>query len=374
MDPMLVAVIGLVILFLLMFLGLHVGVCMLLVGFVGVGVLTTMDVGLSILGTSTFATTSSYMFTVLPLFVLMGLIAYEGGLVTDLFSGLYKLLGSIHGGLSIAVICWCAAFAAITGETIAASMIMSKMAFPEMKKYHYDSKLAAGTIAAGGTLGILIPPSAAFVLYGMITETNIGALLIAGIFPGILLSALFIGSIYIRVRMNPKLALPGPKYSAKERRLGLSTIWPVVLIFGIVIGGIYAGIFTPTEAGAIGVFLAIVLVLIKRKFTGKGFTTALRDSMQGIGMVFAILIGAMVFNYFLTLSTLPMRLADIVVALGLSPYIILLACVVILLILGALMDEPAMIVLTMPIMFPVVTKGSGMVRRGIGYFMRARRN
>jgi tripartite ATP-independent transporter DctM subunit len=235
-------------------------------------------------------------------------------------------------------------------------MIMSKMAFPEMKKYRYDSKLAAGTIAAGGTLGIIIPPSAAFVLYGMITETNIGALLIAGIFPGILLSALFIGSIYIRVRMNPKLALPGPRFSARERLLGLSTIWPVVLIFGIVIGGIYAGIFTPTEAGAIGVFLAIVLVFIKRKFTGKGFTRALRDSMQGIGMVFAILIGAMVFNYFLTLSTLPMRLADIVVALGLSPYIILLACVVILLILGALMDEPAMIVLTMPIMFPVVTK------------------
>ena len=354
MDPMIVGVIGLGILFLLMFLGLPVGFAMLLVGFTGLGFLTTMGTGLSILGTNPFITASNYMFSVLPLFILMGLIAYEGGLVTDLFDGVYKLLGSLAGGLAMAVIGCCAAFAAITGESLAASAIMSKVALPEMRKYKYDVKLAAGSIAAGGTLGILIPPSVGFVLYGIITGESIGALLISGILPGILLASLFITSIYTRVKLNPSLAMAGPKFSWRERSYGLIAAWPVVIMFVAVMGGIYTGIFTPTEAAGVGVILAFILVFIKRKFTRKGFISACKDTMQATGMVFVIIIGAMVFNYFLAVSRLPMELAELVLALGFPPYVVFAFVVVLLLALGCVMDVPAMILLTMPILFPVM--------------------
>jgi tripartite ATP-independent transporter DctM subunit len=356
MNPMMVGALGTGVLFILMFLGLHVGVAMFLTGFIGLGVLTTMYTGVSILGISPFATTSSYMFTVLPLFILMGLIAYEGGLVTELFDGLYKMVGSLPGGLAIAVIWWCAAFAAITGESLAASIIMSKIAFPEMKRCKYDVRLAAGTITSGGTLGILIPPSAGFVLYGIITQTNIGALLISGIMPGLLLTVLFTVSIYSRVKLNPALAIAGPRYSWRERLDGARYAWPVVVMFVIVIGGIYIGFFTPIEAGAVGVFLAFVLVLIKRKASIKNLVPAFRDTVQATGMVFTILIGAMVYNYFLATSQLPMQLADIVSAAGLSKYVVFLGVAIILLILGCLMDVPAMILLTMPILFPIMMK------------------
>jgi tripartite ATP-independent transporter DctM subunit len=355
MDPMIVGVIGLVVLFILMFVGLPVGFAMLLVGLTGLGFLTSMGTGLSILGTSPFTTASTYMFSVLPLFILMGLIAYEGGLVTELFDGVYKLLGNLAGGLAMAVIVWCAAFAAITGESLAASAIMSKVAYPEMRKFKYDTKLATGTIAAGGTLGILIPPSAGFVLYGIITGTNIGALLISGILPGILLASLFIASIYIRVKRNPKLALPGPKYSWREKSSGLTAAWPVVLMFVVVIGGIYTGIFTPTEAASVGVILAFILVFIKRKLTKQGFLAAARDTIQTTGMIFVILVGAMVYNYFLATSRLPMELSEFVLGLGLSPYVVFALVVLLLLALGCVMDVPAMILLTMPILFPIMT-------------------
>lgn len=354
MDPMIVGAIGLVVLFILMFVGLPVGFAMLLMGFGGLGVLTSMGTGLSILGTSPFTTASTYMFSVLPLFILMGLIAYEGGLVTDLFDGVYKFLGNLAGGLAMAVIVWCAAFAAITGESLAASAIMSKVAYPEMRKFKYDTKLATGTIAAGGTLGILIPPSAGFVLYGIITGTNIGALLISGILPGILLASLFIASIYIRVKRNPNLALPGPKYSWREKSSGLTAAWPVVLMFVVVIGGIYIGIFTPTEAASVGVILAFILVFIKRKLTKQGFLNAARDTIQTTGMIFVIIIGAMVYNYFLATSRLPMELSEFVLGLGLSPYVVFALVVLLLLALGCVMDVPAMILLTMPILFPIM--------------------
>jgi tripartite ATP-independent transporter DctM subunit len=349
-----VGVIGLAVMLMLMFLHMPIGFAMLLTGAAGIGVLTAMNTGVAILGTSPFSTTSTYMFIVLPLFTLMGLMAYHGELTSELFDSARKLFGHLPGGLALAVLFFDALFAAITGESLAASIIMSKIALPEMRKYRYDMKLATGAIAVGGTLGPLIPPSAGFILYGMITETNIGALFIAGILPGILVTFLLMVTVVIWVRVSPSAGGRTPAFSWRERLSSLTIVWPIVLVFVLVIGGIYLGVFTPIEGGAIGVFVVFLIVLIRRKLTKKGMVTALKDTMQTTGMVFTILIGCFVFNYFMALSRLPMELADLALAMQINPYLVFVFVVLVLLVLGCCMDVPAMIVLTMPIFFPVV--------------------
>jgi len=356
MEPPLIGLIGIGVLFLLMFLGLPVGFAFLLVGFTGVGFLTTMGMGLSILGVSPYATAASYFFAVLPCFMLMGLLCGAAGLVTEVYRFFHTWFGHLRGGLAIATTGACAAYAGVTGETFSACAIMGKLSLPEMRKYKYDSKLATGTIAAGGTLGILIPPSGALILYGIITGTSIGKLFISGILPGILLAFLFMLVIYIQARLNPSLALPGPKFSWRERFSTLRGTLPILVLFILVIGGMYLGIFTPTEAGAVGAFLAFVIALIKRKLSKEGFITCLKDTMLTTGMIFVILIGAMVFNYFIVMSGLSTELANFIAVFAVSPYLVFTFAVVILLILGALMDEPPMILLTMPILFPIVTQ------------------
>jgi len=359
MDSTFIGAIGCIILFVLIFLGLDVGFAMLAVGFVGIGIFSGLDAGISILNITPYATASSYSFVVLPLFIFMGLLAYEGGLVTDLFDVFYKLLGNLRGGLAMAVIIWCGFFSAMTGESLSASIIMSKIAYPEMKKFNYNLKFSAGTIAAGGTLGILIPPSNGFVLYGIITGTSIGKLLIAGILPGILLTLLYLLCIYVLVKIKPSLAPAksvGFEFSLIEKLKGLQATLPVFLTFLIVLGGIYAGIFTPMESAAVGVILVIVIVLIKRRLKKKNFFIACKESIQSVGMVFLILIGALVFNYFIATSQLPMKLTEYVLSLNLSQYMIFALVVVLLLALGCVMDVPAMIVLTIPILFPIIVK------------------
>ena len=284
----------------------------------------------------------------------MGLICSETGLVNEIYFVFHKWLGRLPGGLAVATIGGGAVFSAVTGSSLACAATMGKMALPEMKKYKYDPKLATGTIAAGGTLGILIPPSAGFIIYGIITETSIGKLFIAGILPGMLLAFLFMLVIYIRAKLNPSLALPGPKASWHERVTILRSAWPVLALFTVVMGSIYMGVTTPTEAGAIGALGALLISLIRRRLTKRSLITALKDTMHTTGMIFVILIGAMVLNYFLAVSKLPAELANFVATLSWPPHFILMFVIVSLVVMGCIMDALAMILLTMPIFFPII--------------------
>lgn len=355
MEPVVAGLIGFGVLFLLIFLGLPIGFAMLLVGFTGLGYLTTMSGGLSVLGVSSYVTTATYTFCVIPLFVLMGLLCSETGLITELYNSFYKWIGHFPGGLALATIGGCAALAATTGSSVACAAAMGKISMPEMRRYNYDNKLAAGTVAAGGTLGILIPPSGGFIFYGIITNTSIGKLFIAGILPGILLSLLFMVTIFIRAKLNPSLASPGPKASSHERLTALKGSWLPLVLFILVMGSIYMGLVTPTEAGAVGAFFALIIALTRRKLTKERLSVIIKDTMKITGMVFVILIGAMVFNYLMAVSQLPFVFRDLMAALPLSPYLILLSVIIILFFLGCVMDTLAMILLTMPIFFPLIT-------------------
>ena len=355
MESVVVGFSGLAIVFLLIFFGLPVGFAFLLVGVGGLSLLIGMNEGVSILSTSPFETAANYFFGVLPCFVFMALLCEAGGFITEVYSVGYKWLGHLPGGLAMATISASTAHAAVSGDGLSTAAIFSRVAFPQMRKYNYDDSFAAGTIASGGTLGILIPPSMGLILYGIITETSIGKLFIAGILPGILLAFLFMALIYTRVKLNPSLGMPGPKARWNERLLSLKGAWPILTLFIVVIGGIYAGIFTPTEGGAVGAFVAFLITLSKRRLTIQGLFTCLKDTIRITGMIFIILIGALVFNYFMTVTGLPTGLANLVSAVGMSPYLVLLFVVLILLALGAIMEEPPMILLTMPILFPIAT-------------------
>ncbi len=354
MDGPIIGLLGFVFVLVLMFLGLPIGIAMLVGGVVGATALVSLDKSIFVLGTIPFSIANTYTFAVLPLFILMGLIAYEGGLTGELFNSARKLFGHLPGGLAVAVLYADALFSSITGESLAASVIMAKVALPEMRKLRYSDKLACGAIATGGTLGPLIPPSAGFILYGLITETSIGKLFIAGIIPGILVTVLLMLTVMIWVKVDPKAAQPSPAVPWGERLRGLKEVWAIVTLFVVVIGGIYLGIFTPVEGGAIGCFAAIVLVALRRKVKVWVALKCVKEAVQTKGMIFVILMGCFVFNHFMSLSGLPVATAELALSLGVSPYVVFGFVVLVLIFLGMVMDVPAMILLTMPIFFPMM--------------------
>jgi C4-dicarboxylate transporter, DctM subunit len=354
METEVIGIIGLIVLFFLIFFKIPIGISMALTGFFGICILTNFSAGISILGVSPFDSGSSYFFSVIPLFVLMGMFAFYSGISSDAFRAVYAWLGHLPGGIAMASIGACAGFAAICGSTTATAATLGKVALPEMFKYKYDIKLATGAIAAGGTLGILIPPSTAFVIYGLVTEQSIGKLFLAGIIPGLLLTALFMLTIYITTRLNRKLGPPGIKSSWKERGIATFNSWPFLILFVLVMGGIWLGIFTPTEAAGIGVVAAFMLVVIKRKLTKGVIIDSLKETAYTTGMIFLLIIGANIFNYFIALSKLPMELANFVSALTFPPYAILAIILFVYLILGCIMDTIAMLLLTLPIVFPAI--------------------
>jgi C4-dicarboxylate transporter DctM subunit len=261
MSPFFVGIIGIVVMVLMLFLGVHIGVAMSLVGLLGIFYLTSLKAGISVIATIFYSNMASYIMSVLPLFVAMGVFCSYSGMSKGLYSTAYKWVGKFRGGLSIATIVACAGFAAVSGTSVGTAVTIGTIALPEMKKYRYDDRLATGCVAAGGTLGILIPPSTIFILYGIMTEQSIGKLFVAGILPGILLSILFILVVILMTQRDPRLGPPGPKTSFKEKVTSLKDVWPVSILFLIVIGGLYTGIFTPTEAGGIGAFFALLIVL-----------------------------------------------------------------------------------------------------------------
>jgi C4-dicarboxylate transporter DctM subunit len=354
MSPELVGAIGILVLMVLIFFRIWIGAAMLLVAILGYMYLDGPEVTFVMAGQNPLSTISSYTFTAVPLFILMGTIVSSTGVGADLYHTAYKWIGRLRGGLAMSTVAACAMFAAICGSSMATSATMGKVALPEMKKYNYDEKLAAGSIAAGGTMGILIPPSMGFILYGLITEVSIGHLFMAGLIPGILEAVFYIATIFILCRINPSLGPRGASTSFKEKIVSLKNIWAMVLLFALVMGGIYMGIFTPTEAGAIGAFGAIVITLVARRLTWQSFKNSITDTAQTTAMIGFLVIGAFMLVRFLAISELPFILGDMVAGLALPPIGILIAIVILYIILGCFLDIIAAIILTTPIIFPVI--------------------
>ncbi len=356
MDLTIIAVIALLVLFFLLFLGMPVGFGMALIGFCGALYVVSMGGGLSIIRTFPYQYSASYTMVVIPLFVLMGEVAFRARLSWDLYFGMNKLLGGIPGSLAMATVGGCAGFAAISGSSLATAATMGSVALPEMKKFKYNPKLATGCIAAGGSIGILIPPSVVLVLYAVMTEESIGRLFMAGFFPGILEATLYIFTIFIITRFRPDWAPPGPKVSLGERFSAFKSIWVPGGLFMVVIGGIYVGVFTPTEAAAVGALGTFIVMLVRRLATRRSVMDSLLSAGRTTGLIFAILIGAMLLNFFLGITKLPMALAAFVGALPVPPLAIIFAILFIYLLLGCIMDSLAMILLTVPIFFPLILK------------------
>lgn len=349
-----IGAICIVALLVLMYFRMWVGFAMLFVGFWGIVAILGWDIGLAVLGTVPYRNVATYPLTAMPLFIMMGIIVANTGVGADLFHSAHKLIGQLRGGLAMATVIACAGLAAITGTGMAATATMGKAALPEMRKFNYDERLASGSIASGSTIGILIPPSIGFILYGILTETSIGKLFMAGIIPGILEAVFYMVTIYIICRFNPKMGPPGPKTSLKEKVVSLKNTWMMVLLFLLVIGGIYAGVFTPTEAGAVGAFGAIVITLFAGRLKGRNLLNSILETAQITAMFVLIIAGAFVFNNLIVISKLALVLGDMVAGLTLPPYLILAAIIIAYIVLGMFMDVISCILVTVPIFFPVV--------------------
>ena len=354
MSSEIIGLIGIVGLASLLALRMYIGLAMALVGFIGLSFLVGLDAGIHILGITPLAEGSSYTLSVIPLFVLMGQFAYISGISADIYRTVYCWMGQYRGGLAMATVMACAGFAAVCGSSLATGATMGMVAIPEMDKYKYDPRLSSGCVAAGGTLGILIPPSIGFIIYGILTEESIGKLFMAGLLPGILLAALFMAAIYIQCRLRPAMGPSGEctLWSTKIRSLGGT--WGMLLLFCVVMGGIYFGVFTPTEAAGVGAFGAFLFALFKGKLTWQSFVQCLMETGKTTAMIFLIIIGANIFSTFLGLARIPMGLADFISDLAL-PRMVILACIILIyIVLGCIMDCYAIMILTIPIIFPVI--------------------
>ena len=353
MNPIHAGIIGIVLLIAILFSRFPVAFCMTLVGFLGFGYLVSPYAALNIMAKDFYTVFSSYGLTVVPLFVFMGQILFYAGISRKLYDAANAWLGHYKGGLAMATVGACASFSAICGSTNATAATMATVALPEMKRLNYRDELATGVVAAGGSLGILIPPSVIFIVYGIMTEQSIGKLFMAGIFPGILLSVLFILTIYIWVSINPKMAPRVEKQNFKVKLKALTGLIEVIILFIMVMGGLFIGVFTPTEAGAVGALGGVVIPLVRRQLTWQGFLKALYSSTVTTCMIFMIVAGATVFGHFLAVTTIPSVLSAWVVELPLPPWAIMIVVMFFFFLGGCFMDALGMILLTIPIFFPV---------------------
>jgi len=355
MDPVIVGVIGTLLVFVLLSLGMPIAFSMLLVGFLGISHLASVDAALPVLARTVYETTSHYPYTVIPLFVVMGGFAGSSGMTQQLYAAFDKWLRVLPGGLGVATIAACAGFAGVSGSSVATAAAMGTVAIPEMNRFNYSPRLSAGTVAAGGTLGFLIPPSIGFVVYGMLTEQSIGKLLIAGVVPGVLLALAYIVIIVSWVKIYPEAAPISPEaVSWHEKVAALLPVWEPLVIFLVVMGGIYFGFFTPTEAGGVGATVLFLVALAKGRLQWSAFKAGLLESVSISVMVLFLVAGANVFSTFLALSTIPIQVSTWVVSLAVSRYAVLAIIILIYLFLGCFLDAISMMVLTMPVIFPVI--------------------
>ena len=354
MDPVVVGIIGIVILIALFVLGMPVGFAMAFVGFVGFSYLVTPSAGLGLLARDVFTNLSSYNLTVIPMFLLMGTVAFASGISSRLYSASHTLLGSVRGGLAMATILACAGFAAICGSTSATAAAMGKVALPEMKKYGYADSLATGSVASAGSLGILIPPSTIFIVYGILTQQSIGSLFLAGILPGILLTVLFIIVVVFMCKRNPALAPAGHATTFKQKMIGLSGITEMLLLFMLVMGGLFAGWFSPVQAGAVGAAGALLIGVARRQLTWKALKEAFIETVKVTCEIMIIVTGAVVLGHFIAISTIPNMLSGWIAGLGIPDVAVMALIILMYLIGGLFMDSLAMITLTIPIIYPLV--------------------
>jgi len=351
--PIEIFILGLVVFLVLAFLGMPLAFAFAMVGFVGFAFLRGLSPALAMLGQAPWQWGSQSGLIVVPLFILMGQFAFHAGISRELYIAAYKWMGRLPGGLALATNLACTGFAACTGSSLAAGATMGTIAYPEMMRFKYSARLATGCVAAGGTLGILIPPSIVFIIYGFLTEQPIGTLFIAGIFPGLLLSALFLLVILLTCIIKPELGPRGESFPWRDKFASLTGVWGMLLLFVMVVGGLYAGIFAPSEAGAVGAFSAFVIAICRR--TGvQMFLTSLKDSLRITCMTITITIGAMIFSNFVTVSGVPAMFAEWVIGLPVSPYAILLFILFLYVPLGMVLDALSMVLLTIPTVFPIV--------------------
>jgi len=356
MTPTTAGLIGILALFTFIFFRMPIGFLMAITGFIGFGVIVSFDASLHLIARDFFSTFSSYNLTVIPLFVLMGQLSFHAGISTRLFDAAYKFIGHLPGGLAVATIGACAGFAAICGSTNATAATMAAATLPEMKRYNYSQELATGVVAAGGSLGILIPPSVIFIVYGILTEQSIGKLFMAGIMPGIMLTLFFIIAIIIWATLKPEVGPKGPRFPFKEKMESLAGLFETILLFILVMGGLFMGFFTPTEAGAIGAFGALTLAVVRRNISFDGFVQALYETTRITCMILVIVAGATVFGHFLAVSRIPYDIANWISGFNYSPAMIMFIIILVYLIGGCFLDSLALIMLTIPIFYPVVVK------------------
>jgi len=347
-----VAILGFVAMFVLMGLRVPLGVAMGLVGVFGFAMIRGIQPALNLLTTSPIRVITDFNLSLVPFFVLMGVFATNSGMSRELFRTGNAWLGQFRGGMALATISACAGFAAICGSSIATAATMTKIALPEMRKVDYDDATSTGVIAAGGTLGILIPPSVIMVVYAFLTESDVGQLFIAGIIPGIMATVMYMATVLIA---HGKRLPPGRKFDIREAFSSLKDVWAILVLFVAIIGSIYMGLATPTEAAAVGAFLTLVIGVLRGRLSRKQIMDSLVEALRTSVVLFSVLIGAMLFGYFLAITQTPQKLTAFMVALDLGAYGTLALILLAFFIAGALMDEMAMIILMVPIVFPVVT-------------------
>ena len=355
MNTVLIGVLSFVVLLIFVFLHMPISIVMLIVGIVGYALVVSPQAALIKLGTDIFNNAAVYTLSVIPMFLLMGLFLGTSGLARRLFDAFNAWLGHIRGGLAIASITACAFFSAVSGSNIGTAATIGKVAVPEMRTHKYKDSFSAGSVAAGGTLGILIPPSSLMIVYGALTEESIGKLLIAGILPGILTAALLALTAWLLVRFNPGLAPTGQAAPFRVKMQSIKTIWPVPVIFIISMGGIWLGVFTATEGGAIGAFLSLLYALLTKQLTWKGLNSALEETANVTAMIFLVIIGGTLYGHFLTATRIPLIMKEYIVALNLSPLALIGLVFFVYFIAGFVMDAMAIIVIFTNLFYPLVT-------------------
>jgi C4-dicarboxylate transporter DctM subunit len=351
-----IGLIGLVLLIAIFLTGMELGFVMAMLGFLGFAYLVSMKAAFSLISQDVFDVLASYAFTVVPCFVLMGQIAFNGGIAKHLYVSAYKFLGHIPGGLAMATVGGATAFGSITGSSTATTATFASVAIPEMDRYGYGKKLSSGIVAAAGTLGCLIPPSNPLIVYGIITEQSIGQLFVASVIPGLMISLFFMFIIYGWCRINPSMGPKGERSTWLERISSLKEVLPVCVIFIVVMGGMMKGFFTPTEAGGVGAFTVAIVALVKRDINLRGLIKSMDESLRTSCMVILLILGSTIFGHFITVTKIPMFIGDWILSLPLHPSIVVVLIGFIYLVGGSFIDDMAFMILATPIFYPVIVR------------------
>jgi len=356
MSEVSVGLLGLCVLLLFFATGIELGFAMALVGFLGFAYTNGFDAAANLLARDLFEVITNYGYSVFPLFILMGQIGFNGGIAARLYNSAHKFVGHIPGGLAMATVLGATAFKTICGSSAATSATFAGVAIPEMKRFGYSDELSAGVVATVGTLGVIIPPSVTLIILGILMEQSIGQLFIAGIVPGLLIAALFIGVIYVWARIDPKIAPKSDKSSWGERIRSVPEVLWVLIVFLLIIGGIAQGFFTPTEAAAVGAFLVLLLTLIRKDITFKKYVQSVKESLRTSIMLLMLIYGSTVFGHFIAVSNIPQEIAEWVSSLKINPYIVMILICVIYELGGSFIDDLSFLILATPIFYPVAVK------------------